>query len=94
MSKEISLSFFRNTKTAQTRIGTEAVLLQLETGVYYGLDPIGTRIWELLETAPTLEGICGCMIEEFNVNPKQLIGEVHAFIQELLDFELIVVSEG
>ena len=30
-------------------VGDEAVLLQLDSGVYYGLDPVGSRIWELLE---------------------------------------------
>ena len=33
----------------------EAVLLHLESGVYFGLDPIGTRMWHLLEESESLQ---------------------------------------
>ena len=28
-------------------VGNETVLLDLESGTYYGLDPIGARMWNL-----------------------------------------------
>ena len=35
-----------------------AVLLDLKNGIYYGLDPIGTRVWNLLAENNTVEAIC------------------------------------
>jgi hypothetical protein len=87
-------AYVRSDKAAQSRVGAETVLLHMESGIYFGLDEVGTRVWELLETASTLQEIFERMDEEFEVNREQLNVDVQAFLQELLDAELIFVSEG
>ena len=37
------------------RVGDETILLDFDAGVYYGLDSVGARIWELLADARSLE---------------------------------------
>lgn len=93
MSKVVMQSAYaRSGKTAQSRVGAETVLLQMESGIYFGLNEVGTRVWELLETASTAQDICERIVEEFEVNREQLKADVQAFFQELLDAELVVVS--
>lgn len=50
----------------------EAVLLNLETGTYLGLDKVGTRIWQLLVQHGSLAKVLDAMLEEYEVDPKRL----------------------
>jgi len=45
----------------------EAVLLNLETGVYFGLDSVGSRIWNLIQEHESLEKVLGILLEEYEV---------------------------
>ena len=50
----------------------EAVILNLESGTYFGLDPVGTRIWQLLEEHGSLRVVFEQMRQEFDVEPDVL----------------------
>ena len=56
----------------------EAVLLNLKTGVYLGLNQIGTRIWQLLQEDGALNRVVEVMLREYDVTPEKLA-------QDLLD---------
>jgi hypothetical protein len=45
----------------------EAVLLNLETGVYFGLDSVGSRIWNLIQEHESLEKVLSILLEEYEV---------------------------
>ena len=56
----------------------EAVLLNLKTGVYLGLNPIGTRMWQLLQEDGALNRVLEVMLQEYDVTQEKLA-------QDLLD---------
>lgn len=56
----------------------EAVLLNLKTGVYLGLNQIGTRIWQLLQEDGSLGRVMEVMLREYDVAQEKLA-------QDLLD---------
>ena len=60
-----------------------AVLLDLESGVYFGLDQVGTRVWTLLVERGTTDAVCAAMIEEFDVEPDVLAADVRRLVAEL-----------
>lgn len=45
----------------------ETVILNLETGIYFGLDDIGTRMWTLLREHQRLHTVLDRMLEEYDV---------------------------
>ena len=61
----------------------ETVLLNLESGVYYGLDVVGTRVWQLLTQGRTIASVCETMIEEYEVAPDVLRDDVSRLVGEL-----------
>ena len=61
----------------------ETVLLNLESGVYYGLDIVGTRVWQLLTQGRTIASVCETMIEEYEVAPDVLRDDVSRLVGEL-----------
>src|SRR5262245_43664146 len=50
------------------KLGEEAVLLNLKTGMYFGLDPVGTRIWQLIVEHGTLTRVLDSMLTEYEVS--------------------------
>lgn len=73
-------------------VGEETVILNLESGVYYGLDRVGARMWQLLSEGGTLAGVCDTMQEEFEVERDILEHDILRIGQELLDQRLIILA--
>ena len=68
-----------------TNLEDEAVILNLKDGVYYGLNDLGARIWNLLQEPRTVRKIRDILLEEYEVEPErcqqdllQLLGELAA----------------
>ena len=53
-------------------VGEETVILDLASGTYFGLDPVGARIWGLMGEGRTLAQVCGQMLEEYEVSREEL----------------------
>ena len=71
----------------------ETVLLNLESGVYYGLDAVGTRVWQLIMQGRTFASVCDTMIEEYDVAPDVLRADVTRLVGELCDRCIVAPRE-
>jgi hypothetical protein len=71
----------------------ETVLLNLESGVYYGLDAVGTRVWQLLMQGCTIASVRDTMIEEYDVAPDVLNADVMRLVGELRDRGIVTPRE-
>jgi hypothetical protein len=49
----------------------EAVILDLSSGVYFGLNVVGARIWELLQAGRDLRSVRDALVAEFDVTPDR-----------------------
>ena len=65
-------------------LGDEAILLDLETETYFGLNSIGSRFWKLVTTAPTIRDAIAVMLEEYDVAPDELERDMVALIEDLV----------
>lgn len=74
------------------RVEDETVLLNLRTGVYFGLDATGTRFFELLRTTGDLTAVQQTMSEEFDVQVEKLKADLLSLAQELLAKGLLVAD--
>ncbi len=71
------------------RIGEETVILDLESGTYYGLDPVGARAWELIAEGRTLGAACAAMQQEYEVDAARLERDVRALVRDLHEHGLL-----
>jgi hypothetical protein len=62
----------------------EAVILNLSSSFYFGLDPIGTRIWQLCEANGSLQAVWEAMQKEFDAPPDALRADLITFIDDLV----------
>ena len=73
-------------------IGGEAVLLDLESERYFGLDPVGTRGWQLFADEPTLEQVHRTLCEEFEAEPDRIASDLLLLVGQLSEAGLIKVA--
>lgn len=71
------------------KVDEETVMLDLANGTYFGLDPVGTRIWELLSEGKTLAEICDAMTDEYEVSRENIELDVMNLVEELANRGLI-----
>jgi len=67
----------------------EAVLLNLATGIYFGLDDVGTRIWHLISDRGSTDGIIEILMSEYDVERDRLRRDLDSLIRQLLDKGLL-----
>ena len=71
----------------------EVVLMSLDQGRYYGMDRIGTRIWQLLETPFVVSDLCDQLQKEYDANPEECERDVMAFLDQLSKANLLKVMD-
>ena len=71
----------------------EAVLLNLKTESYLGLDPVGTRMWTLFTTRPSLRAAYEALLDEYDVAPDALRRDVDSLLQQLIEQGLVELEE-
>ena len=69
----------------------ETVLLDLETECYYGLDETGTRMWQLVTAAPSIEKAYEELVVEFDVEAELLRQHFSDLLGSLGDLGLLRV---
>jgi hypothetical protein len=74
------------------QVGDETVLLNLESGTYFGLDPVGSRFLELLQADGALAAVIAPMLEEFEVTEARLEADLLQFAEEMLASGLLEVA--
>ncbi len=79
----------RSPKTAWRVIEGEAVILSLDTKAFRGLNPVGSRMWELIDGRRSVDEIVEVIVREFDVTREQAAVDVQAFVRELLDKGLV-----
>jgi hypothetical protein len=70
----------------------EAAILNVNAGVYYGLDGVGARIWQLLQQPIRVRDLCDRIVAEFEVERERCEGDVIVLAGELAAAGLITVQ--
>ena len=70
----------------------ESVLLNLASGVYFGLDDVGTRMWYLLAEHGDPEKILPILLAEYEVEATKLRQDVETLIRQLVDKGLVKIE--
>jgi hypothetical protein len=70
-------------------VNGETVLLDLEGESYFGLNEVGTRIWQLLQAKPTVAETVSTLSDEYDVSREELEVDVGDLLVKLADAGLI-----
>ena len=72
----------------------EAVLLNIETERYFGLDETGTRMWQLVTAAPKIEMAYQQLLDEYDVQPELLRENLTELLDRLVENGLLQIADA
>lgn len=72
--------------------GDEAVILDAAGEQYYGLNAVGARLWALLTADPEVEHAYRKLLDEYEVEPARLRGDLKRILGELADAGLVRIE--
>jgi hypothetical protein len=73
----------RTEKVLASSIGDELVMFDAEAGKYYGLNPVASNIWSLLDEPKSINELCDHLMNKFEITRENCIKEVIEFIPRL-----------
>ena len=93
MAVDATTRIVRTEGAMSAPVDNEIVILNMKGNNYISLDPIGRRIWELIEAPVVVGELCGRLGQEFAGPPEQIAADVLAFLAELEGEGLVRVAE-
>jgi hypothetical protein len=95
-AKELQLSEQENNSAIKVAKGVRetvnqdgAVLLDIDQGLCFSLNPIGMRIWEMVKDGRSPAEIADALQQEYRLPHSQLVGDVSDFLKQLEEMRLI-----
>lgn len=75
-------------------LGGEAAILNVRSGVYYGLNPVGARVWNLVQQPRSVDEVRQSLTREYDVEEQVCESDLLTLLEELLAAGLIEVKAG
>jgi Coenzyme PQQ synthesis protein D (PqqD) len=72
----------------------EVVILHLRSGMHYGLDAVGARIWSLIQTPMNVNDLRDALLEEYDVDPDRCERDLVALLEDITAQGLIEVRNA
>ncbi len=72
----------------------EAVMLNLDSGIYFGLDPVGARVWELIQQPRAVGEVCDTIMDEYEVDRARCEKDVVNLLSEMAEHGLVSVGDA
>jgi hypothetical protein len=84
MTLDITARVTRHPDMISAEIGGEAVMMSIEKGAYFGLNPIATRIWDLIEQPKSVAELIAVISAEYEVSDAQCAADVQEFVADMI----------
>lgn len=75
-------------------VGGELIMLDHDHGCYFGLGPVGTRVWNLLSDGLPLAAVCEEIVREFDVTYDEASRDLLALAEDLFNRRLLLTPAG
>ena len=83
----------RTDESLSATLDGEAVLLQPEAGMYYGMNEVATLLWERLEEPATVADLRAELRSEFDVEAAVADRDLRAFLVDLEAADLVEIRK-
>lgn len=77
-----------------TTIDSETVILHRDVGKYYGLNEVGTFIWELLQEPRSVDDLCHEVVEAYGVERERCRNDIEELLVDLAEKDLIRLTDA
>jgi hypothetical protein len=81
--------YIQNKKVIQSRIGDEVVMLDMDSGFYFGLNSVASIIWGKLEKAKSFEEVVNELLEEYKIDRQTCENDTRVFLDQLFEKNIV-----
>jgi hypothetical protein len=74
-------------------IAGETVILGLTAARYYGLDAVGARVWQLIQTPMAVSDLTRAIVSEYEVDPERCEHDLLKLLRQMAEARLVEVRE-
>jgi hypothetical protein len=82
----------RNPSIFASQVDDELVMLDDAQGLYFGLNPVGRKIWELLDLPRSYDALLQSLAQTYDVDLEQCNADVRPFLGQLIEHRLVQIS--
>lgn len=91
MEKLLNSKIVQNKKIDASDIDGDKVMMDLDKGMYFSLNSVGSRIWDIIENPITIDQVVEVLLSEYDIDKNECKETVVSFIKGLEENELIKV---
>ena len=73
-------------------VADETVLLQIRRGAYYGMDAVGTLIWQGIQDGRSPRDICAAIAAQFEVPVETVQADARRFLEDLVANDIVSIG--
>ena len=73
-------------------LGDETIILNGQSGRYYGLEGIGITVWKLIQNPISIQAICDGILADYDVEPERCLEDVSSLMTELIDEDMVKIE--
>jgi len=84
----------RNPEIIHSAMDDELVMMSVDQGLFFGIDKIGTHIWNLLETPLKAEVLIEKLVAHYDVEPELCKNDTLLFLNDMLQKKVILAKES
>jgi hypothetical protein len=77
-----------------SELAGEAVILHIDRGIYFGLDEIGARVWEMIQKPKKISAVLDTLLEEYQVSSDRCEDDLLTLISSLANEGLVMVTRA
>lgn len=83
------MKYIQNKEIIQSKIGDEVVMLDMESGFYFGLNSVASVIWSMMETEISFNELIDHLMARFHVERKVCESDTRELILQMLEKKII-----
>jgi hypothetical protein len=87
------MKYERNSKTISGRLSDELVMMDIDKGKYFSLNPVATRIWDLLVEPMSVDELCSLLMNEYDVEAEQCQEDVTDVLDKMVKLDIILTKK-
>ena len=88
---ELSTTVMQSSEIISADLDGQIVMMHLERYQYFGLDDIGTQIWEIIEDPISVAELCNQLLPQYDVDRATGVTDLLAYLNDMLNDGLVTI---
>jgi len=93
MSDQKQIIYQRKPDVISSKLEDQLVMMDIDKGKYFSMNPVATRVWELLEEPSSVNELCDELLNEFEVSKEQCFDEVLELLGKMKELDLLEIQK-